>query len=448
MTSANIPFLTQWNETKRITERSRSKRLYTFFHYEHSTHPRRFIISFFVIIFLTLAVAWLIAGLVRLRQTASYLESCSSGKGQCSSSAGLICSSTALICLCAEENYWDYSSKKCSTVKSINAICSRNDECATNKGLICYTNGTCQCPSNTYHTTSGCTTYKLFGASCTLSGTLPCNIQLDLVCDPGTLVCLCPSGTYWSSTRCEPVSTYGSYCEQNSSCNTQAGLFCRLPGPYPSCDCPQQSKLYTCDCYQGQTWVIASGVNGTSSCTSQGTYNGNCTSDSQCPQALHLVCINGACACKIPLWFWSSTSNECLPCESAGYILIQYSSQWVCTRLMNSSLMTYSASQMACIGIGWQLISPIFASDVTVIAQIYSTYRLWVNIQTSLGNSTYVNNVFPNNQSNWNTYISYSLASVYATYVYALQIVSTYDKTMLFEGNTAFDKGHALCALY
>ena len=157
MTSSDIPFLTRCNETKPTTERSRSKRLYTFFHYEHSTHPRRFIISFFVIIFLTLAIAWLIAGLVRLRQTASYLESCSNGKVQCASSAGLTCSSTALICLCAEENYWDYNSEKCSTVKSINEICSRNDECATNKGLICHTNGTCQCPSNTYNTISGCT---------------------------------------------------------------------------------------------------------------------------------------------------------------------------------------------------------------------------------------------------------------------------------------------------
>ena len=161
-----------------------------------------------------------------------------------------------------------------------------------------------------------------------------------------------------------------------------------------------------------------------------------------------ILFLDGVCDCNIPLWFWSMTSNQCLPCESQGYILIHYSSQWVCTQLINSSLMTYTASQSACIAIGWSLISPIFSSDITVIAQAYPTYRLWVNMQTSLGSSIYMNNIFPNNQSNWNTYVLNSLTAVYSTYIYALQIVSTYDKTMLFEGNTNFDRGHTLCALY
>ncbi|UJR32173.1 hypothetical protein I4U23_019639 [Adineta vaga] len=445
MASPDITILTRLTEIKRTTERSRSKRLYTFLHYEHSTHPRRFIILFFLILFISLTIAWLIAGLIRLRQTASYLETCASGKVQCLSGTGLTCSPTVFTCLCSSQTYWNYNQKKCSTVKKLNEICLRNEECTTDKGLICHRNGTCQCPSNTHYTISGCTTYALFHASCITS---TCNTQLDLVCDPGTQVCICPLGTYWSYARCEPVSTYTGYCELNSSCDTQVGLFCRLPGPYPACDCPLQSQLYTCDCYEGQTWVIGNGANSTSSCVNQGTYNDNCTSDSQCPQALNLACINGTCTCQMPLWFWSQTANKCLPCESQGYILIQYSSQWVCTQLISSALTTYSASQTACNGIGWLLISPIFASDIIIIAQAYPTYRLWVSIETSLGSSIYVNNIFPNNQSNWNTYVSRSLATVYTSYVYALQIVSTYDKTMLFEGNTNLDRGQVLCALY
>jgi hypothetical protein len=101
-------------------------------------------------------LAWLIAGLVRLRQTASYLESCAAQKVQCVSGANLICSLASSICLCSEQMFWDYNKRKCTTLKAINEACSKNHQCDTNKGLICYTNGTCQCPQNTYYTTTGC----------------------------------------------------------------------------------------------------------------------------------------------------------------------------------------------------------------------------------------------------------------------------------------------------
>lgn len=158
--------------------------------------------------------------------------------------------------------------------------------------------------------------------------------------------------------------------------------------------------------------------------------------------------LDGTCDCVRPLWFWSYTANQCLPCESQGYILIRYSSQWVCTRLINSSLLSYSASQSACTNLGWSLISPIVASDIPVIARTYSTYRLWINIQTSLSNSTYINNLFPNNQSNWNTYVLSPSIADYFSYIYALQIISSYNQTMLFEGNININTGQALCILY
>lgn len=158
--------------------------------------------------------------------------------------------------------------------------------------------------------------------------------------------------------------------------------------------------------------------------------------------------IDGACDCAAPLWFWSTTAGKCLPCESQGYILIRYSSQWICTQLISSSLLTYSASKSACTTLGWSLISPIFATDISTIAQAYPTYRLWMNMETSIGSSTYINNIFPTNQSNWNTYVTSSLTADYSLYTYALQIIPSYDKTMFFEGNTIFDTGHALCVLY
>lgn len=158
--------------------------------------------------------------------------------------------------------------------------------------------------------------------------------------------------------------------------------------------------------------------------------------------------IDGTCDCAIPLWFWSQTARQCLPCESQGYVLLNFSSQWICTRLINSSLMSFSTSQSACSSLGWSLISPIVASDIAAIAQRYPTYRLWIDMQTSLGNSGYSNILFPSNQSNWTMFISQSLTADYWTYIYALQIIGSYDRTMLFEGNTDVDAGHALCALY
>jgi hypothetical protein len=128
--------------------------------------------------------------------------------------------------------------------------------------------------------------YLLYGVSCMTSNTSLCNTQLGLVCDNVTQACICPPLTYWSYARCESVATYSAYCDQNTTCNTQAGLICRLPSSSSAaCDCPLLSTLYTCDCTQGQTWM-------TSACTNQLTYSGNCTSNSQCPQTLNLVCIS------------------------------------------------------------------------------------------------------------------------------------------------------------
>jgi hypothetical protein len=124
-TPSNIALLIQSSQPTLTTERSRSKRLHTFIHYEHSTHPRRFIILYFIIIFVSLSFAWLIAGLIRLRQTASYSESCSNGKVQCASGTNLTCSLTSSLCLCPEQTFWDNNKEKCLTVKSINQACSK-----------------------------------------------------------------------------------------------------------------------------------------------------------------------------------------------------------------------------------------------------------------------------------------------------------------------------------
>jgi hypothetical protein len=153
----SVALLIQPSQPTLTPSPSRSKRFHTFIHYEHSTHPRRFIILFFIIIFVSISLAWIIAGLVRLRQTASYLDSCANGKVQCASGTNLICSLASTLCLCPEETFWDDKTQKCLTVESINQVCSTNEQCDTNQGLICYTDGTCQCPENTYYTTTGCT---------------------------------------------------------------------------------------------------------------------------------------------------------------------------------------------------------------------------------------------------------------------------------------------------
>ncbi|CAF3694299.1 unnamed protein product [Rotaria socialis] len=103
----------------------------------------------------------------------------------------------------------------------------------------------------------------------------PCNAQFGLTCDNVTQTCLRPSSIYWSYAGCESLSTYAGYCGKNESCNTQVGLFCRLPGSNTPCDCPLQSKFCTCDCQQGQTWITTTSSSGTSTCMNQGTYYSN-----------------------------------------------------------------------------------------------------------------------------------------------------------------------------
>lgn len=156
-TASNIGLLQSSNKLNPPSERSRSKSIYTFIQYEHSSHPPRYIILFFVIIFATIALGWLLAGLVRLRQTASYLESCSSGKVQCQSNTNLICSLVSSICLCPEEQFWNEFARKCQLMKNKDQSCNNQQQCDIKKGLICQTTSqTCQCPSNTYYTIDGC----------------------------------------------------------------------------------------------------------------------------------------------------------------------------------------------------------------------------------------------------------------------------------------------------
>jgi hypothetical protein len=157
---SSIALLIQSSQPVLPSERSRSKRLHTFIHYEHLTYPRRFIILLFIIIIVSLSFACLIAGPVCPHETASYLESCANVNFQCASETNLTCSLTSLLCLCPEQTFWDNDKQKCLTVKSINQVCSTNQQCDTDKGLICDTDGTCQCPQNTYYTTTACTNKK------------------------------------------------------------------------------------------------------------------------------------------------------------------------------------------------------------------------------------------------------------------------------------------------
>lgn len=154
--SSHVGLLGQLTPETDTIERSRSKRLYTFAHYEHSSYPRRWIILFFVVMGVTLALGWLIGGLVRLRQTASYLESCAQGKVQCKSGSGLTCSLSSSLCLCSDETFWEETSSKCQPVRNRNDPCENNTQCDTKHGLICNVDRTCQCSSNTYSTSAGC----------------------------------------------------------------------------------------------------------------------------------------------------------------------------------------------------------------------------------------------------------------------------------------------------
>lgn len=143
------------NPTQPVTH-SYSKRFYTFFHYEHSTHFRLYVILFCIIIIVTLSLGWLISGLSRLRQTASYSESCAAGKVRCRTGVNLICDLSQSICLCKDGTYWSSSSNRCLSVKGKDSSCESYEQCDSEIGLTCHSNGTCQCPANTYYNGQQC----------------------------------------------------------------------------------------------------------------------------------------------------------------------------------------------------------------------------------------------------------------------------------------------------
>ncbi|CAF1202226.1 unnamed protein product [Didymodactylos carnosus] len=400
-----------------------------------AAYRKRTVIVFFIIVGLSLALPWLIVGLIRFRQV-GYGQTCV--KAQCSTSAGLTCLSN--VCQCNTNQYYD--GKKCQTQMNVNKTgCTRHEQCDSKLHLLCV-QGTCQCQQNQYYTITGCKPYLIYNVTCTPGVNPLCSPSMSLICSPILLVCVCSTNTFWNGANCQSVSSYQGYCSQDSTCDVTKGLFCRISTAIVACDCPETSKLFTCDCYSGQIW------NGTQ-CVNQLAYNSTCVSSSQCSQTLSLTCIAGLCGCQLPLYYWSSlTYSRCTPCEIVtGYVLIQFQSQYVCTRMMTpNTLSTFSTSQQLCLTNGWLLISPIVQADIAKISATYPPYRMWMNIQYNASGSGYLNNLFPT-LPNWNSAIVNSTPQ-YSSSVYALQLIPTYDTNFLFESNMNVDYAYTLCAIY
>lgn len=133
--------------------------------------------------------------------------------------------------------------------------------------------------------------YLSYGSTCSLSSSPGCNERIGLICSNTTLTCDCPTSTFWNQAICQVAASYGEYCSQNITCNEKVGLYCRTSSADPPCDCPNLSKLYTCDCFNGYAWTTSSNSSAMSTCIQQNTYLTSCTSDSQCPQSKNLYCI-------------------------------------------------------------------------------------------------------------------------------------------------------------
>ncbi|CAF3771869.1 unnamed protein product [Adineta steineri] len=135
------------------------------------------------------------------------------------------------------------------------------------------------------------------------SKTSVCKEGVGLTC--GSLSkCVCSSTQqYWYENLCVDQPTYTEQCNQTTECRTDLGLICaEIDG---QCNCPNTTKVQTCDCSSTSYWTG-------SKCTNRLSYLGACTVADTSYQCLSTLYCNGSmCICSPYTQYWNDTADEC-----------------------------------------------------------------------------------------------------------------------------------------
>lgn len=227
--------------------------------------------------------------------------SCASNSNACNTALGLVCSSGS--CVCGGLTYWTGSTCAAQLVNGGSNCLSSNIRCQISLGFVCYTT-TCGCLANYYINAVGgqCVAQTTYSTACVT--TTQCITAKSLQCTSG--VCQCATTAYWdvSAQTCVTLKGSGATCTYNYECNYAVGLtLCTSSG----CTCT--SGYY----YSGST------------CVTQVSYGGGCSSTSQCVTSQLTTC-SGVCTCITATQYYQSSTSQCVSKKSYGGYCIYYSS--------------------------------------------------------------------------------------------------------------------------
>ncbi|CAF1544843.1 unnamed protein product [Adineta ricciae] len=133
-----------------------------------------------------------------------------------------------------------------------------------------------------------------------------CKEGVGLICGSAGR-CVCLNTQYWYENKCDQQPTYGEKCNQTIECRTDLNLICaEFDG---LCNCPNTSKVQTCDCPSTYYWTG-------SSCTTRSSVLGSCSVANTSYQCLsNLYCNGTKCICEENTYYWNGTASECFPID-------------------------------------------------------------------------------------------------------------------------------------
>ncbi|KAK0052643.1 prion-like-(Q/N-rich) domain-bearing protein 25, partial [Biomphalaria pfeifferi] len=200
----------------------------------------------------------------------------------CSSSdkcdAGLVC--TGNTCTCLSNQYYDSSTKTCTSRLGYGNICTTNTMCASRFTCL---NGYCQCTSTQYFDPSNeyCNSRHSYGSYCPFGE----ECLEGLVCRDS--VCRCSTSQYYDTSArvCKSGvsfgnNCYGLTCVEGLSCNSGV------------CNCSSSH-------YYDHSFRI---------CKSRITYGNTCNSTDQCVSGL--TCNGARCSC-LTTHYYNQSSSSC-----------------------------------------------------------------------------------------------------------------------------------------
>ncbi len=214
-------------------------------------------------------------------------------------------------CICSSDQYFNFANSKCENLLSFNETCLQADSCNMKLNLTCKS-GICQCAS-----LSGCSGMMTYNSGpCTsnndCSGNLICRASgVSCNCPTNVLIgkCDCPpritgNEYYWNGINCTLALGFKESCQNNLT-----SYMCKTLTQGTVCS----GSPYECKCNTSQYYNYA-----TSKCENLLLHNVTCQQNDSCNSAKGLYCKNQLCMCNSSIQFWNPSTLSCTYYYSYG----------------------------------------------------------------------------------------------------------------------------------